>query len=150
MARAVKGALEAVVERGTARGLRGAFARGNGARLAVGGKTGTGDNRYVVRNARGGLVRSRVVNRTAAFVFFIGPRWFGVVTAYLPGGRAGRHRFTSALATQVLKGLARNIVRAVQAASTAVAEPRPAAPRRLGPLLGRGARADGKATSGRP
>lgn len=36
----------------------------------------------------------------------LGERFFGVVTAYVPGPRAARYEFTSALPVQVLKALA--------------------------------------------
>ena len=38
----------------------------------------------------GGLISSRVVDRTATFVFFLGDRFFGTVTAYVPGPDAER------------------------------------------------------------
>jgi hypothetical protein len=53
----------------------------------------------------GQLVESRVVNRTATFVFMIDNRWFGVVTAYVPGAAADDYRFTSALPAEVLRVL---------------------------------------------
>ena len=46
------------------------------------------------------------MGRAAAFAFFIKDRFFGVVTAHVPGDRASRYKFTSALPTQVLKVLA--------------------------------------------
>ena len=46
-----------------------------------------------------------VINRTASFVFFIGDRHFGAVTAYVSGPEAARYRFTSSLPTQLLKDL---------------------------------------------
>jgi hypothetical protein len=51
------------------------------------------------------MISSRVVDRTATFVFFLGDRYFGTVTAYVPGGDAARFHFTSALAVQLLKVL---------------------------------------------
>jgi len=74
--------------------------------LTVGGKTGTGDNRVEVFGAGGQLVRSKSVSRTATFVFFIGDRYFGVITAYVPGQTAQNYNFTSALPVQILKNLA--------------------------------------------
>jgi hypothetical protein len=47
-----------------------------------------------------------VVSRAATFVFFLGDRFFGVVTAYVTGPEAARYQFTSALPVQVLKSLA--------------------------------------------
>src|SRR5262249_2442796 len=74
--------------------------------LQVGGKTGTGDHRYESYGAHGRLIGSRVVSRAATFVFFLGDRFFGVVTAYVTGQEAARYEFTSALPVQVLKSLA--------------------------------------------
>ena len=85
--------------------LRGTSQRRRGHPLEVGGKTGTGDNRYDHFAAGGGIISSRVVDRTATFVFYIGDRFFGTVTAYVPGADAGRYHFTSALAVQLLKSL---------------------------------------------
>jgi hypothetical protein len=73
--------------------------------LPVGGKTGTGDNR-LDRFGRGGrLISQRVVDCTATFVFFLGDRFFGTITAYVPGSIAGSYHFTSAIAVQLLKAL---------------------------------------------
>jgi membrane peptidoglycan carboxypeptidase len=106
IAATVRRVLEQVVEQGTARRLRGALDLPDGTHVAVGGKTGTGDNRVRVYAARGRLIESRVLNRTATFVFFIGARHFGTVTAYVPGPDAQDYRFTSALPAQLLKALA--------------------------------------------
>ncbi|MNT54314.1 hypothetical protein D3C72_1914700 [compost metagenome] len=46
------------------------------------------------------------MNRTATFVFFIGPRHYGTLTAFVPGRAAEKFTFTSALPVQVLKGMA--------------------------------------------
>jgi hypothetical protein len=46
------------------------------------------------------------MNRTATFVFYLGPRHFGTLTAFVPGQAAEGFRFTSALPVQVLKGMA--------------------------------------------
>ena len=51
-------------------------------------------------------MQSRAVSRTATFVFFIGDRYFGVITAYVPGETAQNYNFTSALPVQILKNLA--------------------------------------------
>ena len=95
-----------MVAQGTARRLNGALKGNDGKPLAVGGKTGTGDNRLNSYNPRGGLIGSRAINRTATFVFFIGPRHFGTLTAYVPGEQADRYSFTSALPVQIVKQLA--------------------------------------------
>ena len=44
-----------------------------------------------------------MVDRTATFVFHLGDRFFGTVTAYVPGQDAARFHFTSALAVQLVK-----------------------------------------------
>jgi hypothetical protein len=46
-----------------------------------------------------------VVDRTATFVFFLGDRFFGTITAYVPGAIAGNYHFTSAVAVQLLKAI---------------------------------------------
>jgi hypothetical protein len=105
VAATVKRALMGVVANGTARRLSGTYVSANGTPLAVGGKTGTGDNRFERHGPGGGLISSRVVDRTATFVFFLGDRFFGTVTAYVPGPDAERFHFTSAIAVQFLKAL---------------------------------------------
>jgi len=99
-------ALIEVVTSGTARRLQGVYQGPDRRPLQVGGKTGTGDHRRDSYGASGRLVGTRVVSRAATFVFFLGERFFGVVTAYVTGPEAARYHFTSALPVQVLKGLA--------------------------------------------
>lgn len=72
----------------------------------VGGKTGTGDHRYQVFGKGGALLEKRVVNRTATFMFLIGDKYFGVLTAFVPGREAAQYKFTSALPVQILKIIA--------------------------------------------
>jgi len=98
-------ALSGVVATGTATRLKGAYAASDGAPLPVGGKTGTGDNRFETFGNGRALIASRVVDRTATFVFFLGDRFFGTVTAYVPGREAADYHFTSALAVSLLKAL---------------------------------------------
>ena len=74
--------------------------------MALGGKTGTGDNRIHSLFAGGRSTSSQVMNRTATFVFFLGDNHFGTLTAFVPGKAADGFRFTSALPVQVLKGMA--------------------------------------------
>ena len=102
----VRGALIGVVEGGTARRLKGAFVRRDGAAVEVGGKTGTGDHRFEVHGWGGRLISSRAVNRSATFAFLIGDRYFGTIMAYVPEASAAKYRFTSALPAQLLKSLA--------------------------------------------
>ncbi|SAK63797.1 glycosyl transferase family protein [Caballeronia catudaia] len=45
------------------------------------------------------------MNRSATFVFVIGERFFGTLTAYVREPYAARYDFTSALAVQMLKSL---------------------------------------------
>ncbi|MGV8844179.1 MAG: transglycosylase domain-containing protein [Pseudomonas sp.] len=106
VAAALRGALSQVVEGGTARRLQGSFSLADGSLLTLGGKTGTGDNRIQSVGAGGRLRSSRAINRTATFVFFIGPRHYGTLTAFVPGRAAEKFTFTSALPVQVLKGMA--------------------------------------------
>lgn len=111
VAATLRGALVDVVEEGTGRRMRGQLQGPDGTPLSIGGKTGTGDNRYRVFGAGGRLLESRSVNRTSTFVFFLGDRYFGVVSAYVPGEEADRYHFTSALPTQVLRELAPELER---------------------------------------
>ncbi len=105
VAQTVRRALARVVESGTASRLAGVLKDAAGNPLTIGGKTGTGDNRFE-RYGRGGqLLESRVVNRTATFVFYLGDRYFGTLTALVPGEQAGQFAYTSSLATQILKTL---------------------------------------------
>jgi membrane peptidoglycan carboxypeptidase len=106
VAAALKKAVTDVVDAGTARRVKGAFRLSDNTELPVGGKTGTGDNRVEVFGAGGHLIKSKAVSRTATFVFYIGDRWFGVITAYVPGQSAQNYNFTSALPVQILKNLA--------------------------------------------
>jgi hypothetical protein len=71
----------------------------------VGGKTGTGDNRFDTFDHGYQRVESRPVDRTATFVFFLGDRLYGTVTVFVSGQQAGRYHFTSALAVSLLKAL---------------------------------------------
>lgn len=127
VARVLREALHQVVEGGTARRLAGAFQRPDGEAAVVGGKTGTGDNRFTTFNRGGGVRSSRAVNRTASFAFYIDDRYFGVVTAFVGGGEANAYRYTSALPVSVLKLFA-------PAINTRLATPVEAAPED-GPLL---------------
>jgi hypothetical protein len=106
IAAVARSALIDVAEGGTAQQLRGAFVRGDGSPVAVGGKTGTGDNRRDVYGRGGELIESRVINRAAVFVFFIGDRFFGTITTYVPGPAAAGYGFTSSLPVRILKQMA--------------------------------------------
>ena len=97
-----RAALLDVVENGTARFVHGTVRGPGGEAIPIGGKTGTGNNQHKVFAAGGRLVEARTINRTATFVFFIGDRHFGVVTAHVPGPDAAAYTFTSALPVRVL------------------------------------------------
>jgi len=105
VAQALRNALASVVEGGTARRIQDSFTQADGSALAMGGKTGTGDNRLQSVTASGRLISSRAINRTATFVFYLGPNHFGTLTAYVPKRAADNFHFTSALPVQVLKGM---------------------------------------------
>lgn len=106
VAQAVLGAIRDVVEEGTAKRVKRAFIRADGGVIPVGGKTGTGDHRFEVYGAHGQLLESRVVSRSATFVFNVGERFFGSITAYVYGPQAANYDFTSALPVQLLNVLA--------------------------------------------
>ncbi len=105
VAETLRAALVDTVEEGTGRRVNGVFQGRDGETLLAGGKTGTGDHRYERFGRNGELIGSRVVNRTATFVFFLGDRHFGVISAHVAGSEAANYRFTSALPTQLLRSL---------------------------------------------
>jgi membrane peptidoglycan carboxypeptidase len=105
IAKAARVALSGVVEGGTASRLSGIYTNVAGKPLVVGGKTGTGDHRKEVWGAGGRLIESKFVSRAAVFTFFIGERFFGVITAYVTGEDAGNYHFTSSLPVQILRYL---------------------------------------------
>ncbi len=106
VATALREALSQVVDAGTARRVSGSFKQPDGTPLAMGGKTGTGDNRIEAIGSGGRVLSSKSINRTATFVFYIGAHHFGTLTAFVPGRSAESFKFTSALPVQVLKGMA--------------------------------------------
>jgi membrane peptidoglycan carboxypeptidase len=106
VATAMREALSQVVDAGTAKRVAGSFKLADGSPLAMGGKTGTGDNRIEAIGSGGRILSSKSINRTATFVFYIGNKHFGTLTAYVPGRTAENFKFTSALPVQVLKGMA--------------------------------------------
>ncbi|MHC8375730.1 transglycosylase domain-containing protein [Pseudomonas sp. MDT1-16] len=106
VATAMREALSQVVDAGTAKRVSGSFITPDGKPLAMGGKTGTGDNRIEAIGSGGRILSSKSINRTATFVFFIGDSHFGTLTAFVPGRTAEAFKFTSALPVQVLKGMA--------------------------------------------
>ncbi len=105
LAAALRGVLADVVETGTASRLARSIVEEDGAEVLIGGKTGTGDHRHITFSSPGVIRESRAVNRSATFVFFLGDRFFGTMTAFVPGADAAEYTFTSALSTQVMKHL---------------------------------------------
>jgi membrane peptidoglycan carboxypeptidase len=105
IAKVARGALIGVVEAGTAGRLKGVYKDAGGKVLSVGGKTGTGDHRREIWGAGGRLIDSVFISRAATFTFFLGDRFFGVMTAYVAGSDAEKYHFTSSLPVQIIKFL---------------------------------------------
>jgi membrane peptidoglycan carboxypeptidase len=105
VAQVTRSALRRVVASGTARRVEGVYLDADDVPLAVGGKTGTGDHRFQIVGADGEVKSSRVMNRAATFAFYLGDRFYGVVTAFVPGAKAAAYDFTSSLPVQILKEL---------------------------------------------
>jgi membrane peptidoglycan carboxypeptidase len=101
----VRRSLIDVVQGGTGVRLKNGFGQKDGSFIEIGGKTGTGDQRFETYAPGGNLIESRAVNRSATFVFLIGDRFFGTVTAYVHEPYAADYKFTSALTVQLLKSL---------------------------------------------
>jgi membrane peptidoglycan carboxypeptidase len=118
VAQAVRSVIRLVVEEGTARRVKQAFVRTDGSFVPVGGKTGTGDQRFDSYGTGGRLINSRVVNRSATFVFNIDERFFGTIIAYVPGAQAAGYDFTSGLPVQLLKVLAPKLMPLVESSCT--------------------------------
>ncbi len=114
----VREAMTGVVEKGTAHSVHKAFTGPDGKTIAIGGKTGTGDNRHDIYGTGGRLIKSEAINRTAVFVFFLGDRFFGTITAYVAGNEADNYTFTSSLPVQVLKTLAPKLMPIIDRADT--------------------------------
>jgi hypothetical protein len=102
------------VQEGTAKRVKTAFVKDDGSVIALGGKTGTGDQRFDVYGAGHRLIESRYVNRSATFVFNIGERFFGSMTAYVHGPDSAHYDFTSALPVQLLVKLAPSLMPMIQ------------------------------------
>jgi membrane peptidoglycan carboxypeptidase len=89
VAATVRRALSDVVLEGTGKRVQSAYHAADGSPLVLGGKTGTGDNRFDSFSAGHALIESRVVDRTSTFVFYLGDRFFGTITVCAgPQGRA--------------------------------------------------------------
>ncbi|MCC2954253.1 transglycosylase domain-containing protein [Massilia sp. IC2-477] len=124
VARTVADAIQGVVSDGTAKRVKTAFTQSDGSVIAVGGKTGTGDQRFEVYARGGRVIESRYVNRSATFVFNIGERYFGSMTAYVHGPQAGNYDFTSALPVQLLANLAPSLMPMIEPPAGSVAAQR--------------------------
>jgi membrane peptidoglycan carboxypeptidase len=118
VARAVADAIRGVAQEGTAKRVKTAFVKQDGSVIAMGGKTGTGDQRFDVYGAGHRLIESRYVNRSATFVFNIGERFFGSMTAYVHGPESAHYDFTSALPVQLLVTLAPSLMPMVEKQDT--------------------------------
>ncbi len=105
VAEAAKQLLIGVTREGTARVLNNALAAQDGSMVVVGGKTGTGDHRFKTFGAGGQITGQRTVSRSAAFVFFLGDRHYGILTAFVSGEEAAKYSFTSGLPTHILKNM---------------------------------------------
>jgi membrane peptidoglycan carboxypeptidase len=114
VAHAVVAAIREVVSDGTAKRARQAFVKSDGSVIPVGGKTGTGDQRFDVFAPGGRLIESRFVNRSATFVFNVGERFFGSMTAYVHGPESKNYDFTSALPVQLLTVLAPSLMTLIE------------------------------------
>ena len=119
VAKAVAKAIREVVSDGTAKRARTAFVGADGVPIPMGGKTGTGDQRFDVYGAGGRLIESRYVNRSATFVFNIGERFYGSMTAYVRGPESKNYDFTSALPVQLLVSLAPSLMPLIEAPAPA-------------------------------
>jgi hypothetical protein len=124
VARALKDVLAHVVEGGTARRVSGAFVGADGKPIKVGGKTGSGDNRLESYGRYGRVLSSKVVSRTATFVFYIGDRYYGVLTAFVSGREAQNYEFTSALPVAVLRILSPAINQRMRSNGNLAKDPR--------------------------
>ncbi len=137
VARAVADAIHGVAQEGTAKRVKSAFVKEDGSVIAMGGKTGTGDQRFDVYGAGGRLIESRYVNRSATFVFNIGERFFGSMTAYVHGPQSAHYDFTSALPVQLLVTLAPSLMPMIEPTDTVMVPgvhvARPGVPAPAGP-----------------
>ncbi|MEW6289258.1 MAG: transglycosylase domain-containing protein [Thermodesulfobacteriota bacterium] len=119
VARAVRGVLRDIVQNGTASRINHALMGKDGVEIPIGGKTGTGDHRYVTYRAGGAIKESKVVNRSATFVFYIGDRFYGTLTAFVPGADAADFEFTSSLPVSILRLLLPSLEPVVTSQATA-------------------------------
>ncbi len=82
--------LTGVVDDGTASRLHGAYLTADGSALPVGGKTAPGTTVSTGSRLAAGLSASRAIEpHPRPSIFFLGDRYFGTVTAYVPGPESG-------------------------------------------------------------
>ena len=127
IARVMKDVMSEVVENGTAKRVKDVYKDADGKIIPVGGKTGTGDQRYDEFAPGGKMISSRVVNRTGTFVFYLGDHFFGTITAHVAGEEAANYKFTSALSAQMLKSLAPIFMPLINGTAPASTDAAPAA-----------------------
>ncbi len=129
IARTVRKAMADVVEQGTARRLNGVFKLSDGKPS----QSAARPARATIASRRSAAPApspaSRATNRTATFVFYIGERYFGVITAFVQGREAENYHFTSALPVTLLKLLAPAIIARMENRPIELPNP-PAAERR--------------------
>jgi membrane peptidoglycan carboxypeptidase len=116
-----------VVANGTARRLNGVLKLHDGTVVPIGGKTGTGDHRKDSFGRHGQLLSSRVISRSATFMFVIGDRYFGTMMAYVQEPDAAKYKFTSALPSQLMKSLVPALVPLLENGSCPVPKREPEA-----------------------
>jgi membrane peptidoglycan carboxypeptidase len=102
----VRACMIEVVRQGTAARASKAFDAG----ISVGGKTGTGDHRRRHFNRSGELTGEQYVDRSAVFVFLIGDRFYGTITAAVLGPKAQEYDFTSSYPVKLFACLAPQLV----------------------------------------
>ncbi|HUF73321.1 MAG TPA: transglycosylase domain-containing protein [Gammaproteobacteria bacterium] len=120
IAEIARSALAEVIQNGTGRRLRNVFEAADGTPMFIGGKTGTGDNRFEAAGT--GRRAQHARNRTATLLFFV-ENYFGVVTAYVEGPESDDFAFTSALPAQILRHLAPALTPLLQDAETIPTDP---------------------------
>ena len=125
VAAVLKNEMGGVVEFGTARKAFQSVVLEDGSIPRVAGKTGTGDNRLESFDEGGHMIKSKVMSRTAAFVFLIGDKYFGTVIAYVPGQQAESFKFTSALPVQIFRHLTTSMKTVLEPRRQPVSVPTP-------------------------
>jgi hypothetical protein len=61
----------------------------------------------------GRITEDRAIDRTSTVVFFLGDRFYGTITAFVPGAAADRYNFTSSLPVQMLTMLGPTLERLI-------------------------------------